>query len=139
MTAAVFDTNVLVSGLLSPNGPPGKLLDAILDGFCQPVVTDSILAEYETVVPERLREEIPDLDPEPKLAWIRAKSRLFEPAPLGKQRSRDLKDDPYLACALAARAQCIITYDRDLLSLGKPFGVEIIRPAELLRRFGDTL
>ena len=50
MTAAVFDTNVLVSSLLSPNGPPGKLLDAILDGFCQPVVTDSIMAEYEIVL-----------------------------------------------------------------------------------------
>ena len=50
MTATVFDTNVLVSGLLSPNGPPGRLLDAILDGFCLPVVTDSILAEYENVL-----------------------------------------------------------------------------------------
>ncbi len=50
MTAAVFDTNVVVSGMLSPDGTPGKLLDAILDGLCQPVVTDSILAEYETVL-----------------------------------------------------------------------------------------
>jgi predicted nucleic acid-binding protein len=44
------------------------------------------------------------------------------------------KDDPYLACALAARARYIITYDGDLLKLEKPFGVEIIRPAELIRR-----
>ena len=69
-------------------------------------------------------------------AWIRAKSKLFEPAPLGKQRSRDPNDDPYLACALAAHARYIITYDEDLLRLGKPFGIEIIRPAELLRRIG---
>jgi putative PIN family toxin of toxin-antitoxin system len=48
--AAVFDTNVVISGMLSPDGSPGKLLDAILDGFCQPVVTDSILAEYEAVM-----------------------------------------------------------------------------------------
>jgi uncharacterized protein len=50
MIAAVFDTNVLVSGVLSPSGAPGRLLDAILDGFCQPVVSDSILAEYEEVL-----------------------------------------------------------------------------------------
>ena len=59
--------------------------------------------------------------------------RKFEAAPLGKQRSRDSKDDPYIACALAAKATFIVTYDRDLLSLEKPFGIEIIRPAELLR------
>ena len=50
MIAAVFDTNVVISGMLSPHGSPGRLLDAILDGFCQPVVTDSILAEYEAVM-----------------------------------------------------------------------------------------
>lgn len=50
MIAAVFDTNVMISGILSPAGTPGKLLDAILDGCCQPVVTDSILAEYEAVM-----------------------------------------------------------------------------------------
>lgn len=50
MIAAVFDTNVMISGILSPDGTPGKLLNAILDGCCQPVVTDSILAEYEDVM-----------------------------------------------------------------------------------------
>jgi predicted nucleic acid-binding protein len=52
---------------------------------------------------------------------------------LGKQRSRDAKDDPYLAAALAARANFIVSYDKDLLELGKPFGVEIIRPAQFLK------
>ena len=33
-------------------------------------------------------------------------------------------------------ARYIITYDGDLLKLEKRFGVEIIRPAELLRRIG---
>lgn len=50
MTAAVFDTNVIVSAVLSPSGAPGRLLDAMLDGFCQPVVSDAILAEYEEVL-----------------------------------------------------------------------------------------
>ena len=50
MIAAVFDTYVVVSGVLSPDGTPGKLLDAILDGRCQPVVSDSIMAEYEAVL-----------------------------------------------------------------------------------------
>ena len=67
------------------------------------------------------------------LTWYLDMVRQVEPAPLGKQRSRDAKDDPYLAAALAAQARVIVTYDKDLLDLGKPFGIEIARPAQFLR------
>lgn len=50
MIAAVFDTNFVVSGILAPGGTPGRILDAILNGFCRPVLTDGILAEYEAVL-----------------------------------------------------------------------------------------
>ena len=96
-------------------------------------VTDAILAEYESVIPGILAEELPEINPHPKLVWVRNKSRLVEPSPLGKRRSRDAKDDMYLACALAADAQYIVTYDNDLLALDKPFGIATIRPAEFLR------
>ena len=42
---------------------------------------------------------------------------IVDPAPLGKQRSRDPKDDPYIAAALGAQARAIVTYDKDLLAL----------------------
>lgn len=70
------------------------------------------LAEYESVIPETLTEELPDVDPLPRLAWIRAKARRVEPSPLGKRRSRDAKDDIYLAGALAASAQFLVTYPK---------------------------
>lgn len=66
------------------------------------------------------------------LTWYLEKVRRVDPAPLGKRRSRDPNDDPYLAAALSARA-VIVTYDKDLLDLGKPFGVEILRPLTFLR------
>ena len=68
-----------------------------------------------------------------RLNWYLSVVRLVEPAPLGKQRSRDAKDDPYLAAALAAHTNFIVSYDKDLLELKKPFGIEIIRPAQLLK------
>lgn len=64
----------------------------------------------------------------------RNKARLVELAPLGKRLSRDIKDDIYLAAAIAAEATYIVTYAKDLLALEKPFGIEIIRPPEFLRR-----
>jgi predicted nucleic acid-binding protein len=37
-----------------------------------------------------------------------------------------------IAAALAANAKAIVSYDRDLLALVKPFGVPIMRPAAFL-------
>ena len=72
------------------------------------------------------------------LDWFYGAVKMVSPAPLGKQRSRDAKDDPYLACALAASAGLIVSRDQDLLVLGKPFGVEIITPRELLTRLAGA-
>jgi uncharacterized protein len=73
------------------------------------------------------------------LSWYQDNVKRVEAAPLGKQRSRDLKDDPYLACALGAGARIIVTRDGDLLALGKPFGIQIITPRELLVRLSRPL
>jgi putative PIN family toxin of toxin-antitoxin system len=68
------------------------------------------------------------------LDWYYRCVKIVSAVPLGKQRSRDAKDDPYLSCALAAKAKVIISRDEDLLILEKPFGIEIITPRESLRR-----
>ena len=68
------------------------------------------------------------------LDWYYGTVEIGFPAPLGKQRSRDARDDPYLACALGASAGLIVSRDQDLLVLGKPFGVEIIAPRQMLAR-----
>jgi putative PIN family toxin of toxin-antitoxin system len=132
MIRAVYDCNVILSGI-GWNGSARNCLKLVASRRAFLFVTDAILAEYETVIPEVLAEEVPEVDPYPKLAWIRSKSRLVEPSPLGKRRSRDAKDDIYLECALAALAQYLVTYDNDLLALEKPFGIQTIRPAEFLR------
>lgn len=73
------------------------------------------------------------------LTWYYDRVKLVEPAPLGKQRSRDVKDDPYLACALAAGAKVIVSRDEDLLALQKPFGIQILTPRELLTKLAKPL
>ncbi|MDE2905069.1 MAG: putative toxin-antitoxin system toxin component, PIN family [Acidobacteriota bacterium] len=59
----VLDTNVLVSGLLSPFGPPGRLVDLVQSGRLRIATDDRIEAEYRDVLArprlgiERLRRE----------------------------------------------------------------------------------
>jgi predicted nucleic acid-binding protein len=35
---------------------------------------------------------------------------------------------------MGGKADFIVSYDKDLLALGKPFGVEVIRPLAFLKR-----
>jgi putative PIN family toxin of toxin-antitoxin system len=133
MIRVVYDCNVILSGI-GWNGSARTCLKLVARRRVFLFVTDAILAEYESVIPETLAQEMPHIDPHPKLAWVRTKSRLVEPSPLGKPRSRDAKDDIYLAAALGASAEYLVTYDKDLLDLDKPFGIATIRPAEFLRR-----
>ena len=46
----VLDTNVIVSGVLTPMGPPGQLLDVILAGEASLVLVPQIAVEYREVL-----------------------------------------------------------------------------------------
>ena len=46
----VLDTNVLVSGLLNPSGPPGRIVDLLLDGAFTVLLDDRIVREYQAVL-----------------------------------------------------------------------------------------
>ena len=48
-TRAVIDTNILVSGFISPLNPPGRIFDAVLEKACLLVADDRILDEYQRV------------------------------------------------------------------------------------------
>jgi len=46
----VLDTNVVVSGVLTPMGPPGHLLDLVLTGEVTPVIEPRVAGEYREVL-----------------------------------------------------------------------------------------
>ncbi len=50
MIRAVIDTNVLVSGMLSGDGPPGAVLGLALRGLVMPVFNGPTLAEYDRML-----------------------------------------------------------------------------------------
>lgn len=50
MTRAVFDTNVVVSGFLSPHGPPGRIVDWLREGTVCAILDDRITDEYKEVL-----------------------------------------------------------------------------------------
>ncbi len=132
----VFDAGVVLAGAGWRNESHLCLL-AFARRRVLAYATVETLEELRTVA-TRLNHEYQH-SPWTILNWYCDRVRLVQPAPLGKQRSRDLKDDPYLACALGAGASFIISRDSDLLDLEKPFGIEIITPRALLARLNRPL
>lgn len=133
MIFAVFDCNVVVAGC-GWRSEPHLCLLAVARRRVRVFATESLLVEYERVMKHLESDGVFRSSPWPLFNWFRGVCRLVEPAPLGKQRSRDASDDPYLACALTAKAEFIVSRDPDLLELEKPFGVEMITPRTLLNR-----
>ena len=130
---AVFDANVVVAGICW-QGEGWLCLVKLAQRRVFAYGTPATVEETRETAVRVIRQQNPKHNAAARLTWYLDKVRTVEPAPLGKQRSRDAKDDPYLAAAVAAKAQVIVTYDRDLLVLGRPFGIRILRPIEFLRR-----
>jgi putative PIN family toxin of toxin-antitoxin system len=131
MISVVFDTNTIVSGIYWPRSIARRCLAGLPRRLYALAVTPQLFEEYEAVV-GGFQPRFPACNSAGSLAWLRLKARWVDPAPLGKQRSRDPTDDPCLACALASSAKYLVTRDDDLLVLGKPFGIQTITPARFL-------
>jgi uncharacterized protein len=129
----VADTNVVISAIFWP-GESRHCLALWAKRKFHLALTVAIFEEYREVA-RRVAAEISHVNPTPWLEWIERKAKVYEPAPLGKRRSRDPDDDPFLACAIASGAKVIISKDKDLLVLKKPFGIEILTPRQTLGRF----
>jgi putative PIN family toxin of toxin-antitoxin system len=129
----VVDTNVMVSAIFWPGESRDCLVFWAKRRF-DLAVSVPILQEYSEIA-HRLGGRIRAVNPEPWLQWIERKARVYEPVPLGGRRSRDPNDDPFLACALACGAKIIVSKDKDLLVLDKPFGIEILPPRQFVARF----
>jgi putative PIN family toxin of toxin-antitoxin system len=133
----VIDTNVFISAAGCRAGSSWQCWVLFARRRFRLAATSEILAEYETVA-DRLACSpgiYRAMNWRPLYQWLSLKANHFEPAPLGKQRSRDAEDDIFLACALASGAKIIISRDNDLLDLEKPFGIEILTPAIFGARF----
>ena len=79
MIRAVIDTNVLVSGLLTPAGNEALILLAIHQGLVHPCFSEEILEEYAAVLARRTFAFPPD-EIGAVIGMFRSQGELFDPA-----------------------------------------------------------
>lgn len=139
MIRAVLDTNVMVSGILSAKGAPGRILTAWFEDRFHLVTSLPILKELDRVLrypkisrrhgwsDARVLEFVEDVQ---SLAiLVPGELRL-------KVIAEDPSDDRYLECAIEGEAGYVVSGDRHLVGLAGYEGVEILSPRAFLDLLG---
>jgi len=137
MTRAVIDTNVLVSGIISDRGAPRQIITAWHQRQFTLLISALIVAEVVRVL------RYPRLQTTYQLSEqdiLQVRDTLLNDALVLEdlyqvERSRDPKDNQFLACALEGHADYLVTGDAHLLEIKFYHGVQIVTP----RRFLDIL
>jgi uncharacterized protein len=130
----VLDTNVVASGLLW-NGTPARLIDAAQSAEIEVFTSRVLLAELTRILRRAKfakaiaasRLSLDDL----VLGYAEI-AQLVQPTRIAPVVITDPDDDHVLACAIAARADLIISGDSDLLNLNSYQGIQIVSPSEAM-------
>ena len=126
----VLDSNVIISGFLFGR-PPARLLELALAGSVRCFTSLPILDEVREVL---LRPKF-GLSPDQAMRFVEALHDLCElvtPEERVQAVAADPDDDAVLECALAAKANMIVSGDSHLLKLLKFRHVRIVAPAVAL-------
>lgn len=133
----VLDTNVVVSALLW-GGTPERLIELAGEGSLECFTSELLLCELAGILGRakfaaKLRQR--NLSADEIVARYREIAETVEAAPIEEAALRDPDDAAVLACALAARAEAIVSGDDDLHALGNYHGISVLSPANCVRRF----
>ena len=135
VTRVVFDCNIFLQALMSPEGPAGRCMQLAMDGAVLLFISPTVLEELRGVTSrpkvtvklklaaERVREF---------LETIAIAATVIDRFPEPLVYAHDPDDAHYVNLALAADAKLIVSRDRDLLDL-----MDLSRPeaVEFQRRF----
>jgi len=129
----ILDTNILLSGLLTTQGNPAKLLDAWEQRLFTLVACDAVIAELRDVAERpffkaRLRASAIEL----LAAGLRDFSLFCHELPSGPI-APDPKDSYLLALIEASAADFLVTGDKELQSLKVYKSARIVSPAVMVR------
>jgi uncharacterized protein len=131
MTRVVLDTNVFISATLF-KGIPGRLLELAISGSFRVVTSPTLLDELDEKLRGKFRLPSANAD------QVRTDLEEFCEVVSTVNRLAIIRDDPdddrILECAVAGRADYIVSGDRHLLKLGSYDGIAILTIRQFLSR-----
>jgi putative PIN family toxin of toxin-antitoxin system len=126
----VLDTNVLVAAHFNPGSASNRILELCQRKELVLVLTSHILKEFSLI----LRNISARKSFQKRVDKIISQAILIKKAPRVNVVTEDPEDNKFLSCALAGKADYIITSDRHLLVLRKFRGTKIVKPVQFLSK-----
>ncbi len=131
----VLDTNVLLSGLMFPDGAPGRVVAAWRQARFELVISIPQLAEIGRALAYPKIRRILGWDDRRIERFIRqlyVRAQIVDLAGTSVEVPGDPDDIPILATLVAAKADVLVTGAGDLLALRDRYAIQT--PAEFMRR-----
>jgi putative PIN family toxin of toxin-antitoxin system len=129
---AVFDSNIFVSAIAIPGGRADTAIMSVVNGSVGLVISKEIIQEVLAVLARKFSKDAEELS---RVAvFLSNLGEIVRP----KTKLKVLEDDPdnrILECAIAGKADVIVTGDKAILALLEYHGMRIIS----LRRFIEYL
>ena len=119
------------------DGTPARLIDAAQAGAIEIYTSRRLLAELNRILKRAkfaLAIASSDVGIEGLVLGYAELALLVEPLPIPPTVLADPDDDHVLACALAAKAELVVSGDRHLLGMGAFRDIEIVSATQSLQR-----
>ena len=128
----VIDTNVVASAIFF-GGRPRDLIELIVSKKLDAYASTGIITEYQETT-EELCNKYPEKSVTPPLTTIVSAIKIIEPTSRIAV-CRDPDDDIFINCAVDADCLCIVSGDKDLLSLSNYGKIQIVTVSEFFHRY----
>lgn len=128
----VLDANVYVSSMMNKHGNPKRIIDGWQQGAFDVLISSPILHElgrvlnYPRIVKRHKQDETAI---QRLLKLLEDEAIKVEPNEVLGVVKADDSDNRYLECAVAGKAQFVISGDNHLLDIGEYRGIIILTPA----------
>ena len=134
----IVDTDVIVAGLRSRTGASAEIIRRMLSGEVGVAATVGLILEYEAVatgIEHLTAAAMSERDVLNLIDALAARAHRIELNFRWRPQLRDPVDEMVLEAAVNAGALPIVTFNRrDFLPAAERFGIEVISPADVLRR-----
>jgi putative PIN family toxin of toxin-antitoxin system len=134
----VIDTSVVIAALRSGSGASARLLEYVADRKVTMLVSIALYLEYQAFATRDEHLRAAGLSVDEAVDVLRTLAGHCEGVDISyswRPALRDPADEAVLDAAVAGRANAIITFNvRDFDGVRRGFGIDILRPSELLGR-----
>lgn len=136
MIKAVIDTNILVSGIISPKASPAKIISFWQQRKFILITSEEIINELKEVLsyPRIFKSYNLNIKTVDRyLKMFKAFAEVCQPKGKIKVIEVDPEDNKFIEAALVGGAEFIVSGDRHLLGLKHFKGIKIVRAEEFVR------